>query len=176
MAATNYQLAIYAAIGNALDAHPPLDGTLRVRNLIRTDQQATPDPRNAKKPADFPRLDLKRKGFRAEAFGGNDGRTLQTPTSGFAAGGVWNESGVYIFQIEIIHGDFGLAANGLFESEVMTALHKAGPTLGLAYVESWGFTATTEETSAGNAGGSLREVTTIMIEVVTVFNGPELTT
>lgn len=174
MASTNFIIDVYGSIMSLLEASSPVAAPLKPANEAREDQgRLAPRVLGAKKPADFPRVEL-RAGTTNGGWLATD-QTFQTMDSTFdPSQGGWLENITQNFEIKIIHEACDLTKNSIFELEVLTALRKGGPHFGHPYVIGWTYTAQRQETNKGAAAGTLRQITTITIPVQMQFEGSEL--
>jgi hypothetical protein len=175
MSATNYLLALYQKIFALAEAHAPTAGKLKIANEVREDRGLrNPNPQRAKAPADFPRVVLRDKGVTDSVF--NEDATFSTQNDDFdPATDSWSEKITQTYEAKILHDGLNLTNASAFELELMTALRKGGPRLGLPYVTGWTTSSTTTETANDTDGPGLRRVTTLTIAVSMMFEGPELT-
>lgn len=177
MAAVNFILAIYQQLWTLAEGHAPTRGKLKDGNEVREDQgRLNPRGARAKAPADFPRIILRHTGLTDTGF-------IQEPTFAnlesdiLASGQGWQEQATVTYQAKVIHDDLRLDVGASFELELMTALRKGGPRLGIDYIVGWTTNLQTVETDAdADAPGRMRRVTTITITVTCLFEGSELIT
>jgi hypothetical protein len=176
MAALNFLIGPYARVFALLEAHTPTAGKLKVANEMRADVgKAYPEVLDAKKPADFPRVYLRRPRFDGAMFTGEETTAFAQENAAFnIATDPWEGRFTLTLDGKIVHKDSNDAVNSIFEAEFITALIKGGPKLGLVYVDSWTFNATTIETAKDEAGGTKRQVTTFTIPIKLIITGDEL--
>jgi len=175
MAATNYILAIYQALWNLANAHAPTEAALKLGNQVREDgTHINPRGTRAKAPADFPRAWLRHTGVSDTGF--TEDPTFAAMESDIVtAGDGWGEKIAVTYELKVIHADLVLTKASIFELELMTAIRKGGPRLGLDYVIGWTTNAQTTETATDpDAPDVIRRVTVITITVNCWFEGSEL--
>lgn len=176
MAAINFILEIYQAIWDLVEAHAPTAGKLKPANEVRFDQGKRQPPKmimGARQDADFPSVKLEARSLVDQAFTSDPTFAVLNDTFEVADGS-WQEPITQTFEAKITHNDFQQDKNWQFEAELMTAIRKGGPRLGLAYVVGWTIQIDRTEKNKEEAGGTLRPFTLIRITVQMLFEGSEL--
>lgn len=177
MAAVNFILAIYQQLWALVERHAPTRGKLKDGNEVREDQgRLNPRGTRAKAPADFPRIILRHTGIADTGFT-QDPTFASLESDIVTSGQGWQEQATVTYDAKIIHDDLRMDVGASFELELLTALRKGGPRLGIDCIVGWTTNSKTVETDADlDAPGRMRRVTTITITVTCLFEGSELIT
>lgn len=136
MAAINYPIIVYRLLWDALLAHEPFETRFKEGNRIRFDEGKRDPLKDQLGPGDLPQCLVQITGVRDSLF-------TAYPRYGYNANFV-PSSGQFKSQIDVIYeielttrGMDAMQAN-LDLMETLTALRKAGPTLGQTYIQTVG--------------------------------------
>jgi hypothetical protein len=180
MPATDYLTQLDAALWTGLEAHTPWTDLVAANNRIKLCGAAKDPVKTTWNDADFPECTVSVTDATDSLFTLEE--TYRLRQSWNAATSVWKEDLTPTVRIDLVHRGLNLAEANPLILETMTALRKLGPALGLAWVFRAGpATMNTGRTAGrpaeyGNAGGTLRLVTNIVMPVVVRLPGASLLT
>jgi hypothetical protein len=167
---TDYLAQTYQKLWELLSGHAPLTEAIKAGNWIRLNNDTALIPyKTASSDADFPEL-LLAVAEGNDSFLADDGSQVygydeNTATATMA----WTEDWSQTYIVRLIMPDFRLARATRLILEAGVALRKAGPKLGLAWVEKWGPARWAFKEDMVH--GTLRLIVTVSIPVQMRFHG-----
>lgn len=176
MAATNYPKLVYAKIWTLLLAHTPFTTTYREGNRIRFDGTARDPMKESLGEGDLPQATLFPGTMQVGAFTDTPHYAHKIAHNPLTAND-WAETWLLNYRLELIHRTLEIGESTLQLMEVMTALRKGNPKMGLTYVRRWGpLTLSAPAFGAAAEYGEDVWVHNINIPVELFINGSSLVT
>lgn len=136
MAATDFIGGVYAKLWTLLEAHGEFTSRVRAGNRIKLDGTATDPFKEFLKDSDLPQVVI-------GLGSGSDSQYQLTAgyddAYGATVSGLANVGNILqTYVITQITADLRIGVANPLTLEILTALRKGGPRLGLSYVKSWG--------------------------------------